>query len=141
MRKVILALLVATSCLMTSCIKEEDVHIHNYGIVKTFYIDVYSNHWVDRSELSYIYASFSAPEITKAVIENGIVVAYYIDADGRDNMLPYLLPYYDNNIDDYYYENVRFDISQGEITFIIQDSDFNHANKPSYMKFKVSIAQ
>lgn len=140
MRKIIIALFIAIPCLMTSCIKEEDVHIHNYGIVKTFYIDVYSNHWVDRNDLSYIYASFSAPEITKEVIENGIVVAYFIDADGRDNMLPYLLPYYDENIRDYYYENVRFDVSRGEITFIIEDSDCNHANIPSHMSFKVATA-
>lgn len=140
MRKIIIALFIAIPCLMTSCIKEEDVHIHNYGIVKTFYIDVYSNHWVDRNDLPYIYASFSAPEITKEVIENGIVVAYFIDADERDNMLPYLLPYYDNNIGDYYYENVRFDVSRGEITFIIEDSDFNHANIPSHMSFKVATA-
>ena len=68
------------------------------------------------------------------------MVAYFIDADGRDNMLPYLLPYYDNNIGDYYYENVRFDVSRGEITFIIEDSDFNHANIPSHMSFKVATA-
>lgn len=140
MRKIIIALLIAIPCLMTSCIKEEDVHIHNYGIVKTFYIDVYSNHWVDRNDLPYIYASFSAPEITKEVIDNGIVVAYFIDADGRDNMLPYLLPYYDENINDYYYENIRFDVSRGEITFIIEDSDFDHANIPSHMRFKVATA-
>ncbi|MBR5832254.1 MAG: hypothetical protein IKY79_06525 [Bacteroidales bacterium] len=140
MRKIIIALFIAIPCFMTSCIKEEDVHIHNYGIVKTFYIDVYSNHWVDRNDLPYIYASFSAPEITKEVIENGIVVAYFIDADGRDNMLPYLLPYYDDNIGDYYYENVRFDVSRGKITFIIEDSDFNHANIPSHMSFKVATA-
>ena len=81
------------------------------------------------------------PEITNKVIENGIVVAYFIDNSGRDNMLPYLLPYFDQNINDYYYENVRFDISRGEITFIIEDSDFEHANIPNLMKFKVSIVE
>lgn len=140
MKKVFLALSII-SCLMTSCIKEEVTHVHNYSSIESFYVDVYPQDWVDQSNLTYIYATFRAPKITKAVIDNGIIVAYYIDADGRDNMLPYLLPYYDMNINDYYYENIRFDVSEGEITFIIQDSDFNPANIPQHMKFKVSIAQ
>jgi hypothetical protein len=75
------------------------------------------------------------------VIEDGIVVAYYIDGDGRDNMLPYLLPYRDDSTDELYYENVRFDMSQGKITFIIEDSDFYHATVNHLMKFKVSVAK
>lgn len=139
MRKFILALAVLPF-LMAGCGKETIVHVHQ-GCVESFYIDVYPNHWVDDYDLPYIYASFSAPEITPDVIEDGIVVAYYIDGDGRDNMLPYLLPYRDGNTDYLYYENVRFDMSPGEITFIIEDSDFEHANVVSPMKFKVSVAK
>ena len=139
MRKFILALAVLPF-LLAGCTKETIVHVHQ-GCVESFYIDVYPNHWVDHYGLSYIYASFSAPEITTGVIEDGIVVAYYIDGDGRDNMLPYLLPYRDGRTGNLYYENVRFDISPGEITFIIQDSDFEHASVMSPMKFKVSVAK
>ena len=139
MRKFILALAVLPF-LMTGCTKETIVHVHQ-GCVESFYIDVYPNHWVDDYGLPYIYATFSAPEITPNVIEDGIVVAYYIDENGRDNMLPYLLPYRDGNTDNLYYENVRFDMSPGEITFIIEDSDFEHASVMSAMKFKVSVAK
>lgn len=140
MRKFILALAVLPF-LLAGCTKETIVQHVYQGCVESFYIDVYPNHWVDHYGLSYIYASFSAPEITTGVIEDGIVVAYYIDGDGRDNMLPYLLPYRDGNTGSLYYENVRFDISPGEITFIIQDSDFEHASVMSPMKFKVSVAK
>lgn len=139
MKKLILALLLGT-CFITSCTKEETFYVYHSN-VKSYYIDVRANHWVDDPGLTYIYASFNMPEITNKVIEDGIVVAYFIDNSGRDNMLPYLLPYFDQNINDYYYENVRFDISRGEITFIIEDSDFKHANIPNLMKFKVSIVE
>lgn len=140
MKKIFLALLVASSCLLSSCVKENIIFVESDS-VKSFYIDAYRNHWIDNPDLTYIYATFAAPEITEKVIQNGIIVAYYIDNDERDNMLPYLLPYYDEHIQDFYYENVRFDVSAGEITFIIEDSDFNHANIPNKMKFKVAIAQ
>lgn len=139
MRKFILALAVLPF-LLAGCTKETIVHVHQ-GCVESFYIDVEPRHWVDDPGLTYIYATFVAPEITADVINNGIVVAYYIDGDGRDNMLPYLLPYRDGNTDYLYYENVRFDMSPGEITFIIEDSDFEHASVVSPMKFKVSVAK
>jgi hypothetical protein len=139
MRKFILALAVLPF-LLAGCTKETIVHVHQ-GCVESFYIDVYPNHWVDDPGLTYIYATFVAPEITTGVIEDGIVVAYYIDGDGRDNMLPYLLPYRDDSTDELYYENVRFDMSQGKITFIIEDSDFYHATVNHLMKFKVSVAK
>lgn len=139
MRKLILTLSILP-CLLAGCTKETIVHVHE-GCVESFYIDVYPNNWVDDPGLSYIYATFNAPEITPGVIENGIVVAYYIDSDGRDNMLPYLLPYRDATTGELYYENIRFDMSPGEITFIIEDSDFYHATVSSPMKFKVSVAK
>lgn len=139
MRKFILVLAVLPF-LLAGCTKETIVHVHQ-GCVESFYIDVEPRHWVDDPGLTYIYATFVAPEITADVINNGIVVAYYIDGDGRDNMLPYLLPYRDGNTDYLYYENVRFDMSPGEITFIIEDSDFEHASVVSPMKFKVSVAK
>lgn len=139
MRKFILALAVLPF-LLAGCTKETIVHVHQ-GCVESFYIDVEPRHWVDDPGLTYVYATFVAPEITADVINNGIVVAYYIDGDGRDNMLPYLLPYRDGNTDYLYYENVRFDMSPGEITFIIEDSDFEHASVVSPMKFKVSVAK
>ena len=140
MRKFILALAVLPF-LLAGCTKETIVQHVYQGCVESFYIDVYPNHWVDDPGLTYIYATFVAPEITTGVIEDGIVVAYYIDGDGRDNMLPYLLPYRDDSTDELYYENVRFDMSQGKITFIIEDSDFYHATVNHLMKFKVSVAK
>lgn len=140
MRKFILALAVLPF-LLAGCTKETIVQHVYQGCVESFYIDVEPRHWVDNPGLTYIYATFVAPEITADVINNGIVVAYYIDGDGRDNMLPYLLPYRDGNTGSLYYENVRFDMSQGQITFIIQDSDFYPATVNHLMKFKVSVAK
>ncbi len=135
MKKFVIPFLVACF-LMTSCDKSENIYVVNP--VQTVYLDAYRNNWVPDPNTSYIYASFKMPEITNTIIQNGIVVAYYIDGQ-YDNMLPYLLPYLDQNTNLLYYENLRFDMRAGEITFIIEDSDFNRPNPPSHMKFKVSI--
>ena len=139
MRKFILALAVLPF-LMSGCTKETIVHVHQ-GCVESFYIDVYPRDWVDDPNCTYIYAPFSTNKINSDVINNGIVVVYYIDESGRDNMLPYLLPLRDNNTNELYYENLRFDMSPGKITFIIEDSDFYHATVSRPMKFKVSVAR
>jgi len=122
----------------TGCEKEYITQEIYYGAdMKAFYIDVLTTHWEDSDIFGYVYATFDAPEITKSVIDNGVVLAYYIDKDGRDNILPYVYPGDDEG--ELYLENIRYDVEQGKITFIIQDSDFLYNRPKVTMKFKVVV--
>ena len=72
---------------------------------------------------------------------NGVVMAYYLDNDGRDNILPYTL-YFTDDAGVPYQERFEYDIEPGKITFKIKDTDFNtQASMANIgtMKFKVSV--
>ena len=68
-------------------------------------------------------------------------MAYYIDDDNRDNMLPYTI-YLKDDAGAFWQERIEFDIERGVITFKIKDTDFNTAQSMANigtMKFKVSV--
>lgn len=125
---------VLTLAMCTSCQNDVDV--------ETYYFKVYANEWSTNENYGYYYKECFLPELTKGVIERGMMTAYLIDADGYDNPLPYLLPRYDEATGQYYWENIRYDLCAGKITFILQDSDFytGEMDFENPYKFKVCIA-
>ena len=89
----------------------------------------------------YYYSEWENIDIDEEVIMNGVVMAYYIDGNGRDNILPYTLYFTDDNGEPYQ-ERIEYDIEQGRVTFKIKDTDFNTAasmENVGTMKFKVSV--
>lgn len=109
----------------------------NTVALSTFYINVSHEKWLKFDDVEkYVYASFDAPEITENVIENGLVVSYFVDGD-YDNQLPYVYPV--ALLTDTIYENMRFDYCKGEITFIIEDSDMEFAIPTNDRTFKVCV--
>lgn len=113
--------------------------------ITTAYYTVQPYQWVTNANIDYYYSTWENADITPDVIDNGVVLVYYIDADKRDNILPYLLPYEtpDGNL---YMENIRYDIETGAISFIIQDSDFGTdqtmrsiTENGTVFQFKVSV--
>lgn len=89
----------------------------------------------------YYYSEWENIDIDEEVIMNGVVMAYYIDGNGRDNILPYTL-YFTNDNGVHYQERIEYDIEQGRVTFKIKDTDFNTAQSMANigtMKFKVSV--
>ena len=140
MKKFILPML-AAFVMLTGCSEK--------ARVITSYYTVEKNQWEPATTLNpdgtytinYYYSSWENIDITPDVIEEGVVLAYFLDADGRDNPLPYTLHFVDNN-GEYYQELIEFDIETGKITFKIKDTDFNTAqsmNDIGTMKFKVSV--
>lgn len=108
-----------------------------YLIAETFYITV--SPVVDWKTMNnngdfYIYAEKSLSAITRNVIDNGVVMAYYLSED-YDNLLPYIRSY-----DIGFFEVIRYDIQAGKITFIIES---NESNLPppvtAPMEFKVVV--
>ncbi len=143
MKKMILPML-AACMMMVGC--DDGAH------VRTSYYTVQPNQWNQSVQLfddntyvtDYYYSQWQNEDITWDVIEDGVVLVYYIDDNGRDNILPYTE--YNRMVDTagnvtYYQERIEYDIEPGVITFKIKDSDFETAESMSNigpMNFKVS---
>jgi hypothetical protein len=110
---------------------------YDHLVSETYEITVHPRDWMilDDGPNYYIYAPVGLPALTRDVIREGIVSAYYIE-EGLDNPLPYLRSY--QNI---LYEVVRFDMKAGEITFIIESNDSRLPPIPNDydMLFKVVV--
>lgn len=140
MKKLILPIL-AAFVMLTGCSEK--------ARVITSYYTVNPNQWEyattlnsDRTyTIDYAYSAWENIDIDEEVIMNGVVMAYYIDDSGRDNILPYTLYFTDDNGIPYQ-ERIEYDIEQGRITFKIKDTDFNTDQSMANigtMKFKVSV--
>lgn len=112
--------------------------------MKVHYYTVQPAQWLSNADLDYMYASFEDSDITRDVIENGCVIAYFVDADERDNPMPCeVYRSWDNNGTIVYYaETFTFDVEQGVITFKFQSSDFDNETSISQygnLVFKVCV--
>ena len=64
--------------------------------VITSYYTVNANQWEPATTLNgdgtytinYYYSAWENVDISPEVIDNGVVLVYYLDNDGRDNQLP-----------------------------------------------------
>lgn len=145
MKKPIISL-VAALLLLCGC----DIHrtYETYEIIKqgtdmfVDYIDAKSADWQlsgkEGQPGCYIYQEFRFDEITDDVLETGAVLVYLVDADGRDNILPYVFPV--DNGHELIMQNIRFDVERGILTIVIEWQDFNKYIQDNY-RFKVCILQ
>lgn len=155
MKQILISLfLIGFLCTVSSCRKEEPITpsqpstttIINQGGVqmKTHYYTVTPDKWVSNNDLDYLYAAYEDVDINASVIENGCVIAYFVDADGRDNPMPYEIycSYEENGNILYYSDTFTYDVEQGIITFKFEASDFDNASsiaKYGNMQFKVCV--
>ncbi len=63
-------------------------------------------------------------------------MVYLVDADGRDNILPYVFPV--DNGHELIMQNIRYDVEAGKVTMAIEWQDFRKYNQGDY-EFKVCI--
>ena len=140
MKKWILPML-AMFAMLVGCTERPHIITSNYTVTPDQWeqsITTYDNGTYD---VNYYYSSWENVDITPDVIEFGVVLAYYIDDDNRDNMLPYTI-YLKDDAGAFWQERIEFDIERGVITFKIKDTDFNTAQSMANigtMKFKVSV--
>jgi len=137
---------IAASLLMSGCTFHE--HYDTYEVVQqgtdmfVDYIVAKGNDWIPSGNEGqpgfYIYQEFEFPEITQNVLENGAVLVYLVDADGRDNILPYVFPV--DNGNELLMQNIRFDVEKGILTIVIEWQDFRKYTQGDY-DFKVCILQ
>lgn len=86
----------------------------------------------------YVYQEFRFDEITSDVLNKGAVLVYLVDAENRDNILPYVFPV--DNGRELIMQNIRFDVEKGILTLIIEWQDFKRYIQDNY-RFKVCILQ
>jgi hypothetical protein len=112
-----------------------------YLVAETFYITVYpktapAGDWqvLNDSDHFFIYAEKSLPAISGDVVDHGVVMAYYVD--DYDNLLPYIRSYATGS-----FEVIRYDITEGKITFIIESNENVLPPVPDNyrMEFKVVV--
>lgn len=142
MKKIILPI-IAAILLFAGC--REKAHI------VTNYYTVSADQWYatpdDSQNPDYIYSSWYNVDITPEVINEGVVLAYFIDEDGRDNLLPYTIYHIDDNGIPYQ-ERIEYDVEFnqhegcGMITFKMKATDFQilqTLTNMGDMLFKVSV--
>ncbi|MCR4813074.1 MAG: hypothetical protein K5867_10845 [Bacteroidales bacterium] len=142
MKKIFLGLCMAMLVFATTgCKKDRMIETTN---METCYYTVKPNMWLAAPNNEYMYASFENSAITPNVIENGCVVAFLVDADNRDNPLPYEMFLEDQG--NFYSETFSYDVSfengTGMITFKFAASDQqNSVGIANYgdMSFKVCV--
>ena len=149
MKRFILPLIAILLLGVTSSCTDEYYIYQN--VTQTHEYTVSGSQWVTSDNVNYYYASFNNADITSAIEEHGTVVAYVFD-DGRWNPLPYVYPYSitveDQNtgelVDITIAENIRFDWTTNEVTFIMQDLDGGMpegVGRLPTMTFKVCVLQ
>lgn len=120
------------------------LNVNNYKSVEVSYITIKPENWVtsgeEGSENCYMYAEVECLLITQNVINDGVVLAYYVDADDRDNVLPYIQSYLpEAPSTDVITEIFRFDAEVGKIKFTIQDSDYLFHERLMDIQFKIIV--
>ena len=127
---------------LTGCEKYVTEQYYTQGAtIETYYVTAKARDWrengVEGKEGYYMYQSFKFPEIDNSVVENGAVLVYMIDGNGRDNQLPLAIPYEDEY--PFVLENIRYDVIEGELTTIIECTDFLYAPRSMDIDFKVVV--
>lgn len=142
MKKIVFPVLAAL--LLSGC----DIHetYETYEIVKegtdmfVDYVTAKGGEWLNSGTEGqpgfYVYQEFAFPEVTDEVLVDGAVLVYLVDADGRDNILPYVFPV--DNGHELIMQNIRYDVEAGKVTMAIEWQDFKRYNQGDY-KFKVCI--
>lgn len=141
MKKTVLALLLSCVFLFPGCSYEK----YEMGSeIKVSYLTVEPDDWYNENTQagSYWSCRFRMDDITSDVIENGAVIAYFIDTrKGTDNVLPYVYPIRVNGqeYDEILLQNIRFNIEKGFIKFIAEWSDGTKMDIQEKYEFKVCV--
>lgn len=147
MKKVLLTLV--SALLLLSC---GDVYrtYETYEIVKqgtdmfTDYVTVHGDEWFKSSTPEgkpgfYVYHEFTFDEINDDVLNKGAVLVYLIDANNRENILPYVYPVQDDK-GRQFMQNIRYEVEKGLLTIAVEWEDFyDYTDRNADYVFKVCI--
>ena len=135
------ALIALVSCMFLLC----GCSFERYEMgsdIKVSYYTVGYNKWTKEStgpNTWQYYYSIKNKDITNDVMDNGAVLAYFIDeAYGSDTPLPYTFTVSDTH-HNVMTQNIRYEVKSGYITFIVEWSDGGEYDILDDYEFKVCV--
>ena len=128
-----LILLFAVALLAVSC-QPERTEMRSYNMVAS------AGQWqpvVESTGGVYYACSFSLPDLTRGVFNNGAVLAYIVDGNRQEPITQARLKT-DGTLD--WTNTVEFDYGVGVVNFYYTNSDFEYfASEPGRMEFRVVL--
>ena len=119
------ALIALVSCMFLLCGCSYEKYEIGTDMVVSYYT-ITPNQWVKENTgvgFQY-YCTIRNKDITKNVIDDGAVLAYYLDPEfGTDHLLQYSFPVKDLDTGKKITQNIRYEVKRGEITFVLEWSD------------------
>ncbi len=152
-----LFILLIAACVLTSCYVESTNDSNcNLPHSKIIDIQVNQNEWKYSGQgtikdNNYFYATFSIPEITPTLYNDGVVQVYREYYTGSRTAVQKPLPqvalkeYFDSNVNlwGYYTETVDYEYAVGLVNIIYKASDFAYEEDPTLipetMHFRVVL--
>ena len=138
MKKAVIALV---SCMFLLCGCSFERYEMGSDINVSYYTVGY-NKWTKEStgpNTWQYYYSIKNKDITNDVMDNGAVLAYFIDeAYGSDTPLPYTFTVSDTH-HNVMTQNIRYEVKSGYITFIVEWSDGGEYDILDDYEFKVCV--
>jgi hypothetical protein len=118
MKKTLIAIV---SCMFLFCGCSFDKYEIGTDIIVT-YPTVESRQWVkEDTGVGYQYVcTLRNKYITNDVMDNGAVIAYFIDETGSDHPLPYSFTVLDADTHTLVPQNITFEANTGTITFVVE---------------------
>lgn len=145
MKRLLFLILLCSPLLFTSCEDQYYVTEEYYGpTVNSYYIEVLPSHWKsveDAGGEKYILeAAYNVNYITQDVIDNGAVIAYFIDPDGfGDFQMPYVFSRIVSGVKSM--DVIRYELRRGQISFIIDNLDFIAVPYDVPVEFKIVVVR
>ena len=138
MKKAFIALV---SCMFLLCGCSYEKYDIGTDMVVSYYT-IEPAQWVkENTGVGYqYYCTIRNKDINKDVIEDGAVLAYYIDPEtGLDHLLQYSFPVRIGRTTEKTTQNIRFEVKRGEITFVIEWADGVAYDIEEPYEFKVCV--
>ena len=131
--------------LMLSC-KGEDGRDGQDGLdanFEVFNMTAMDASWVPSSDtqgLNTLYqASFSVPELTEYICDNGLVTCYHVYSDGVQAPLP-VVRWFEDQDGNRWSEVYDFEYQPGTLTVFFTVSDFYYVGSPGDQQFRLVLS-
>ena len=138
MKKALIALF---SCMFLLCGCSYEKYEVGTDMVVSYYT-IGADQWnKEQTGVGYqYYHTIRNKDITKSVIDDGAVLAYFIDPEfGTDHLLQYSFPVGITGTSKMITQNIRFEVKRGEITFVLEWSDGGEYDINEDYEFKVCV--
>ena len=135
------AILVVLIAFLSSCQKNDPVNqvLEPYTFSKDYTVNY--KDWKKGSDDSgmYFYRTFSVPELTKYIFDNGTMQVFLMYEDGTLSPLPFNDYWIEDGTGYMYTEQITCEFLPGQVKFIVKASDHNPDFLPHYDYYDFNV--